>query len=87
MIADLLRILRNQAGRAASFPHPPAERKRDHHPDDEQEKRENQVGRRPAVPGGVTERRKTWLQLPGLLTSNIAATVRPRNASMERNRS
>ena len=36
---------------------PPAEREGDRHPDDEQEEREDEVGRRPAVPGRVEERR------------------------------
>jgi hypothetical protein len=49
--------------------------------DDEEKEREDQVGRRPAMPLGMLQRPVDRRPRTGLLTSSIAATVRPRNAS------
>jgi len=48
--------------------------------DDGDEEREHHVGEGPAVPGGVAKRRINGGPVPGLLTSTIPATVRPRSA-------
>ncbi len=58
-----------------------SERKDRRRPDDEEKEREDEVGRRAAVPFRVAEGREDVAQLPGLLTKSMAATVAPRKRS------
>ena len=61
-----------------------AERDRD--PDDEEKEWKDQIGRGPAVPLGVQQRRVDGVPVAGLLTTTMAATVSPRNTSTDRKR-